>query len=196
VEEMTVPELEDALVEFIAMNTHELRYRSNADSGEPIAPHVYTTFIPRNQVGEIIPGEITTYPAIIVRARQGVQATEYERVTVELLIGVFDDSLNQQGSRDCLQLIERIKQRLREQSIVRSRFPIRMPLNWQINKRASAGPTGEYNSFPYFFGEMQIDFELPVPTSQYDVDRMTPDVMEGRFNVPYIEKAKEEESYE
>jgi hypothetical protein len=193
VEEMTVVELEDALVEFIAMNTHELRYRSNEDSGVMIPPQVYTAFIPRNQVGDIIPGEITTYPAIIVRARQGVQATDYERVTVELLIGVFDNSLDQQGSRDCLQLIERIKQRLREQSIIRTRFPIRMPLNWQVNKRGSEG--AGYNSYPYFFGEMQIDFELPVPTSQYDADRMTPDVMEGRFNVPYIEKAKEE-SYE
>jgi hypothetical protein len=188
---MTCPELEDALVEFIAMNTHELRYRSNAEAGEKIAPHVYCAFIPRNQVGDVIPGEITTYPAIIIRAKQGVQATAYERVTVEFLIGTFDDSLDQQGSRDCLQLIERIKQRIRESNIIRTRFPIRMPLNWQINKRASAGPTGDYNSFPYFFGEIQIDFELPVPTSQYDADKMTPDIMEGRYNVPLIEKAKE-----
>jgi hypothetical protein len=186
---MTAVELEDALVEFIEQNTYELRYRSNADSEKMIAPHVYTAFIPRNQVGEVIPGEITTYPAIIVRARQGVQATDYERVTVEVLIGVFDDSLNQQGSRDCLQLIERIKQRVRESNIIRQRFPVRMPLNWQVNKRGSEG--AGMNSYPYFFGEMQIDFELPVPTSQYDADKMTPDVMEGRFNVPYIEKAKE-----
>lgn len=183
--------MEDSLVEFIAQNTHELRYRSNDESGEPVPPQVYTAWIPRNQVGEIIPGEITTYPAIIVRAKQGVQATDYERVTVELLIGTFDSALDQQGSRDCLQLIERIKQRIRQQNIVRQRFPIRMPLNWQVNKRGSEG--AGMNSFPYFFGEMQIDFELPVAASQYDATKVTPDVMQGPFDVPYIPLEKGEE---
>jgi hypothetical protein len=117
---------------------------------------------------------------------------EYEKVTVELLIGVYDDTRDQQGSRDCLNIIERIKQRLREQDIVRQRFPIRMPLNWQVNKRQT-DKSGEYNAYPYFFGEMQIDFELPTAASQYEADIMTPDVMEGRFNVPMIEK--EEEDY-
>lgn len=181
---MTTPELEDALVEFLAMNTSELRFRSNIETDEEIAPHVYCTFIPRNVVGEIIVGEITTYPAIIVRARAGVQAIDHEMVTVEIIIGTFDDRLNQQGGRDCLNLVERIKQRLREQSIVRERFPIRMPLNWQVNKRISSGSQGgEYNAYPYFFAEMQVDFALPVMASQFETDTMSPDSLPGRFNV-------------
>ena len=182
---MTVVELEDALVEFIAQNTHELRFRSNGESPAMVAPNVYAAFIPRNQVGEIEAGQITAYPAIIVRCRQGVQAIEYERVTVEILLGVFDDSLDQQGSRDALNLVNRIKTRIREASIIRQRFRVVMPLNWQINKRQSAGPTGQYNAYPYYFAEMQVDFELPTPETQYVADSMTPDYMPGRFNVPY-----------
>lgn len=179
---MTVPELEDALVEFIAANTSDMRYRSNVETRRMVAPQVYTVFVPRNTIGEIIPGEITTYPAIIVRAKQGVQAWEYERVTVEVIVGVFDVELDQQGSRDCLQIIERIKQRIRESDIIRQRFPVRMPLNWQINKRMSATGGGDYNAYPYYFGEMQIDFDLSTMGSQYEATTMSPDYGQGRLD--------------
>jgi hypothetical protein len=189
---MTVPELEDALVEFIQMNTSEFRYRSNQETQAKIAPQVYAAFVPRDVVGDIIPGEINHYPAIVVRARQGVQSEkDYERVTVEILIGLFNDELDQgkAGNRDCLQLVERLKQRLREQSIIRQKFPIRMPLNWQIaRKPKAAGGAGGYNTYPYFFGEIQVDFQVPVPPSQYEATYMSPDVMVGRYNVPMKEE--------
>jgi hypothetical protein len=129
-------------------------------------------------VGEIEPGMITTYPAVVVRAKQGVQATNYERVTVELLIGTWDDTVDQQGSRDCLNLVTRIKDRLRETDIIRQRFKVTMPLNWQINKRAG---TGEYNSYPFYFAEMQVDFEMLVPGNQYEATTMSVDSGEGRL---------------
>ena len=70
---MTVFELESALVEFIAMNTAELRYRSNEQTLEVIPPQVYSGYVPRDEVGSIIAGDITLYPAIIVSAQNGVQ---------------------------------------------------------------------------------------------------------------------------
>src|SRR5215475_2538417 len=179
---MTAPELEDALVEFIAANTWELRYRSNNDTDELVAPTVWAAFIPRDTVGEIVPGAITTYPCVIVRAKQGTEAKDHEMVTVELLIGVFDDSPDQQGSRDLLNLITRIKTRMREQSIIRQKFPLRFPLNWQVNKR-SEGSAG-YNNWPYFFGEMQLLFEFTVIDSQYERSAMSPESGEGRYDVP------------
>lgn len=180
---MTTPELEDALVEAIAQITSDMRYRSNNETDELAPIRVYCQFIPRNEVGEVIPGEITAYPAVIVRAKQGVQAIEYERVTVELIIGCWDNSIEQQGGRDVLQIIERIKHGIRHRDIIRQRFPVRMPLNWQINKRAASGPTGDYNSYPYFFGEMQIDFELMTDSNQYDITMMSTDATEGRMEV-------------
>lgn len=180
---MSAPELEDALVEFLAMNTHELRFKSNNETDEPVSPSVYAAFIPRNQVGEVIPGMITTYPAIVVRVRQGIQTVDYEVLTVEILIGIFDESLDQQGSRNCLNLVQRVKDRIREQSIIRERYRLSFPLNWQINKRVTSG---DYNNFPYYFAEMQIDFQDTVMGSQYEPDSSTGDVLPGRFNVPMI----------
>jgi hypothetical protein len=181
---MSAPELEDALVEFIAANVHELRFKSNNETDVVVSPTVYAAFIPRNQVGEVIPGMITTYPAIIVRVRQGMQTVDYEVLSTEILLGVYDDGLDQQGSRDCLNLVQRIKDRIREQSLIRERYRLAFPLNWQINKRASASGGSDYNSFPYYFAEMQIDFQDTVMASQYEVDVHTPDVTPGKFNVP------------
>lgn len=181
---MTAPELEDALVEFIQQNTYELRYKSNAESIILSAPQVRVGFIPRDEVGSIIPGAISSYPMVIVRAKEGVQSWEHEAITIEVLIGTFDDSLDQQGGRDCLQIIERIKSRIREKSIVRDRFDIHMPLNWETNLKTQRIGNTDYNTFPYYFGEMQLLFHIPVPTSQYDANIGTGDVMEGRYDVP------------
>lgn len=182
---MSAPELEDALVEFIKMNTHELRYKSNNETDEEVPPAVYAAFIPRNEVGAVIPGMITTYPAVIVRARQGVHTVDHEVITIELLIGVYDEGLDQTGSRYCLNLVERIKTRIREQSIIRQRYRLDFPLNWQVNKRGSkGGGGGDYSAFPYYFAEMQIDFHDSVPASQYETTSNTPDVNVGRYNVP------------
>jgi hypothetical protein len=192
---MTVPELEDALVEFVAMNTSELRYRSNEMTAGVIAPRVYSGFIARNQVGEIIPGDITTYPAIVIRAKQGVQSQEYEKVTVEMLVGCFDDTKDQQGYRDVMQLVERLKQRIREQSVIRQKFPVRLPLNWQVNKRSSsAGGPSSYNEYPYWFGEIQVDFQLPIPATQYDANSLSTDSGVGRYDVPMLEQVEHYEN--
>ena len=152
---MTVPELEDALCEWMEANTSELTwYRSNDESSQTTAPMIYRGLVARNEVGQVIPGDITVYPGIIVGARSGVQSNHAETVTVEVTVGTFDDSLDRQGYRDAMQLVERIKQRIREQSIVRKRFPLRMPLNWQMVKNASQGV--------YFFATIQLTFELPI----------------------------------
>jgi hypothetical protein len=180
---MTVFELESALVEFIAMNTAELRFRSNEQTFETIAPRVYSGYIPRDEVGAIIPGEITVYPAIIVSAQNGVQDLDCETVTVNITIGCFDGELDQQGYRDCCNLLQRLKDRFRETDILRERFPLSKDhflLNWQMNKKY--GGRGEVNSYPYFFAEMQITFELPVPESQFELATWDGDVTPGRYN--------------
>jgi hypothetical protein len=192
---MTIFQLEDALVEFVIQNTSELRYVSNNESGTDIdsmiAPRVWAGYIPRNSVGAILPGEITTYPAIILSAKRGVQPLHdgwnSEMVDVEMVIGLYDPLAvegadvvqDQQGYRDIQNLVQRLKDRFREVSIIRERFPIRMPLKWEIN-RFFGGEATTY--FPYYFGDMLLTFELPVMTSQYDVDKMTADTTPGRYN--------------
>lgn len=180
---MTVFELESALVEFIESNTAELRYLSNEQSSEMIAPRVYSGFIPRDEVGAIIPGEITVYPAIIVNAQLGSQQVNGpEVVTVNIIIGCFDAELDQQGYRDCCNLVQRLKDRFREVDVINEAFALSKEnflLNWQLNRRVLAGTA---NSYPYFFAEMQINFDLPVMMTQFDLGIWDGDVTPGRYN--------------
>ena len=175
---MTIFELEDALVEFIAANTAEMRFRSNEQTYDVIPPQVYSGFVPRDEVGGVIPGEITVYPAIIVCAQTGAQDLDCETVTVQITIGCFDAELDQQGYRDCCNIIQRLKDRFRETDIIREKFALskeRFLLNWQMNKRYGG-------AFPYFFAEMQVNFELPVFSNQFDLGAWDGDVTPGRYN--------------
>ncbi len=106
---MTIYELEDALVEFFIQQTSDLAYMTSNEQAPDIkiAPQVRSGFIPRNEAGEIIPGEPSSYPSIVLFAREGEQRDlpgsqldsgwNVELVTVEVLVGTFDSSLDQQG---------------------------------------------------------------------------------------------------
>jgi hypothetical protein len=180
---MTVFELESAIVEFIAQNTSELRFRSNEQTDETVPPAVWSGFIPRDEVGSIIPGDITVYPAIIVNAQTGTQHIDHEVVTVGIIIGCFDAKLDQQGYRDCCNLVQRLKDRFREVDVINKAFSFSKEnflLNWQMNKRLVAA--GGTNSFPYFFAEMQINFDLPIMSPQFDLGIWDGDVTPGRYN--------------
>lgn len=183
---MTIYELEDALVEFTASITVDFRFRSNEQQAPDtlIPPQVYSGFIPRNEVGEIIPGDISVYPAIILNAVKGEQTWESELTTVNFIIGCFDDTRDQQGYRDVANVIQRLKDGFRFSDIIRDSFPIRMPLKWANNKRYSA--QGGTNSYPYFFGEMDLIFEMEIAASQFDATFYTGDVNEGQFRRPHL----------
>lgn len=195
---MTVFELESALVEFVAQNTSEFRFQSNEQSEETTCPAVWSGFIPRDEVGSIIPGDITVYPAVIVNAQSGTQASkgEGELVTVSIVIGCYDANLDQQGYRDCCNVLQRLKDRFREIDIIREAFPLRYPLNWQMNKKYGSSGSPAINAYPYFFAEMQLIFELTGMTSQFDLGAWDGDVTPGRYNTvpiptpPPLEHAK------
>jgi hypothetical protein len=174
-------ELIDALVEFIGQNTSELtrfRYSERTETRDAvIAPNVFAGFVPRNEVGEVDPTGVKRYPAIIV-SFLGVDPPsddvwEYEIANIQLTIGIFDDNKDQQGWRDCVLLAERIDDRIREQSILRQRFILQMPIKWGINK---------WNTHPYWFASMGLSFSLPVPTSQFAVNAHTGDTLGGMYD--------------
>jgi hypothetical protein len=185
---MNVFELEDALVEFIEQNTSELK-RFHYSERQPlrdnvIVPNVFAGFVPRNQVGEIDPTGIKRYPAIIINARKGGPPTngdspwECEFVYVSVIVGTFDDNKEQQGYRDCQLLVQRINDRVREQSIIRQRFQIQMPLIWEINRTYTSGQ----NAFPYWFGDLTLIFRMPVMTSQFAPNAYTGDTLGGMYD--------------
>lgn len=182
---MTVFELEDAVVEFCAQNTSDFRLRSNESTTELVSPSVWSGFVSRDEVGAVVPGDITAYPAVIVSAQSGTQdsPTENEMVTVSIIVGCFDPELTQQGYRDCTNVVQRLKDRFREIDIIDERYPVRHPIRWQITGRSNT----QTNGFPYYFGELSVAFEMiPAMSSQFEVDIGTGDTTPGRYNATPI----------
>lgn len=180
---MNTYELEDALVEFIAQNTSILvRFRYDEVDKGVKAPNVYSGFVPRNEVGEVDPGGFKRYPGVIVNAKTGISNPESpwdsELVTVSIVVGTLDFDKDQQGYRDVQLLTCLIKDRLQEESIIRERFPIKMPIKWEINKKYTSGQ----NSYPFYFGDIVALFEMPVMTSQYAPNAYTGDYLRGIYN--------------
>ena len=132
-------------------------------------------------MGAILAGDISTYPAIIVSAQAGNQAEldGYDEVTVAIIIGCYDGSLDQQGYRDCVNLVQRLKDRFCEVNIIRERFPVFPPITWRLNPRGGAGAT---NVYPYFFAEMTVAFGLPVNENQFNCTVGDGDITPGRYN--------------
>jgi hypothetical protein len=180
---MTIVELEDAVTEFVKANTSDFRFASNEDTTELVEPHVWSGFVPRDAVGEIAPGDISTYPAIIVHVNAGEMVIDQETTSINIMVGCFDANRDQQGYRDCCNVVQRLKDRFREVDIIRERFIWAPPLTWTINRRI--GNEG-MNAFPYFFADMTVHFLLPVMMTQYDVTAVDGDVTPGRYNITPI----------
>jgi len=197
---MTIYELEDALTEFFEMQTSDMAYMSSNEETPNlmIAPQVRSGFIPRNEAGEIIPGDITVYPSIIVTVKEGEQRDlpgshidsgwNVEMVTVEVLIGTFDANRDQQGYRDCMNIVQRLKERVRIQDFIRQRYAVRMPISYRLNRKYVG--QGGMNSFPYFFAEMHFTFAMEVADTQYDATKLSGQEGEGIFDqypIPSVE---------
>jgi hypothetical protein len=175
---MTIYELEDATTEFVKANTSDFRFASNDETTALSEPRVWSGFVPRDEVGQIVPGDISTYPAIVINVHSGEMAIAQEVTSLSIIVCCFDANRDQQGYRDCVNVVQRLKDRFREVDIIRERFIWTPPLSWSINRHLGTG----VNAFPYFFADMTVHFLLPVMMTQYDVTAVDGDVTPGRYN--------------
>ncbi len=91
------------------------------------------------------------FPYIIVRANQGeIETIEGEQeIEFYLLIGVYDNSLDNQGHKDVLNIIQDIYERFSKCAILDHRYECAMPIDWVLQ---------DEESYPYYFGAMTLNF--------------------------------------
>ncbi len=90
-------------------------------------------------------------PYIIVRVEDGKIDTIEGDQTIEvyLLIGVYDDDLNNQGYKDVLNIIQKIYERFSKNPILSRMYECVMPIEWAMQ---------EEESYPYYVGGMSLNF--------------------------------------
>ena len=95
-------------------------------------------------------------PYIIVRILDGKIKgwVEAQEVQVMLLLGCFDDNLNNDGHETLLELIQKISERFLKNPILANQFVFlndeQHPFEWALQ---------EEESFPYYFGAISMTFK-------------------------------------
>ena len=97
-------------------------------------------------------------PYIVVRVLDGKVKgwVEAQEVQVMLILGCFDDNINNDGHEILLELIQKIEERFLKNPILSKQFMFlndeQHPFEWALQ---------EEESFPYFFGAISMSFRTP-----------------------------------
>ncbi len=91
------------------------------------------------------------YPYIIVRVVEGEikEIEDDQAVETMILIGIYDNDLNNQGYKDVLNIIQKIYERFSKNAILNRRYECVMPIEWVLQ---------EEESYPYYIGGMTLNF--------------------------------------
>jgi hypothetical protein len=98
------------------------------------------------------------FPCIIVKFDEGTDKEENTsdatRVTVRILVGVYDESPDCQGYRDVMNIIEMIRQDLLTTRYLDRKYKLEMPFKWYLF---------EDQPWPVFFGQIETVWETGRP---------------------------------
>lgn len=129
-------------------------FRFLDESGETTKVNIYQQSLPIPS-GEDDP---EPFPYIVVRAEYGGKSSPQnpETIKVGFIIGVYDDNLNNQGHKDVLLMIDRIRQMFERNPLLCKKYyrlhAEQHPINWTLQ---------DEDSHPYFFGGIEMTFALP-----------------------------------
>lgn len=96
------------------------------------------------------------YPYAIVRVQEGKIETidGAQSVAAFIILGVYDESLQNQGHKDVLNMIQKIYERFAKNAILAGKYELLHPIEWTLQ---------EEESYPYFIGGMALNFStLPI----------------------------------
>lgn len=146
--------LQDALVADLQKLLKNRRYKT--PDGGTAALSVFSQNLPK-RVSE---DDDDPFPYIIARIDSGDIDTQTDpyKVAVFLLIGIFDDDAKNQGHRAVLEIMEVIQQHYEETPLLDGQFTFTDPFHWALQ---------DEESYPYFFGGVEVNFALPAPRRKW-----------------------------
>lgn len=117
--------------------------------GELIPLHVFEQHLPEKPQEDI-----SLFPYIIVQLLEGEQQAVSEPHTVKVLfiIGVYDESSDNQGNKEVMAIINKIFEDLGKRPIQSRRFELTFPIRWGLHEEDVA---------PYFFGAVETTWSAP-----------------------------------
>lgn len=130
---------------------------SNGGNSSPV---VYDAFVPKKRRGETDP----KLPFIVVRPSKGEdlppEMNAYHS-TVEAMLLIAVHRPDEEGYRDVVAIIEKIRQRLLTNPIFGKRFRVERPVAWEIS---------EDETWPNWYGVMTLQVTIPQPIELLNTD--------------------------
>lgn len=72
---------------------------------------------------------------------------------IAFIVGLYDEDDNYQGYKDVMNIIEKVKQRLKTKRFYSNQFELKLPLKWVIH---------EEDIYPYYFGGIESSWKMPI----------------------------------
>lgn len=145
---MTPLELQDELIEEIKRILDGYLYKS--PDGERIPMNVLAQGIPVPETDE----EDDPVPYVIVRLNSGKDEgsrDSFNGVRLVIIIGIYDDGLENQGHRDIMNVIQKIYERFHKTPDLNGKAVYAGEFNWAMQ---------EDTYYPYFFGACTLTFNI------------------------------------
>ncbi|WP_088227789.1 hypothetical protein [Desulfosporosinus sp. FKB] len=148
---MIPTELQDVLVKEMGSLFSGMQLK-NPD-GEYVAVNIYPQCLPVPKKDEH-ENTISPFPYVVVRIQEGEGVDEESGDTCKLMfvVGTFDDDESNQGHKDVLNVLEKIRQHLFKKRIFNKQFECVYPYKWTVN---------EEDVCPYYFGGMETNWTVP-----------------------------------
>lgn len=146
---MTPLMLQEALAEEIERLLSDNLYKKPGTK-ELVPINVFLQSIPVNETDE----EDSPVPYVIVRLNSGKDAGTRDSnhaVKLVVIIGIWDDSLESQGHRDVMNIIDKIYYRFQTNPNLNGVAVHSGEFNWALQ---------EDGYYPYFFGACTLDFHI------------------------------------
>lgn len=145
----TTKDLEDELVPWLEALLEQVRLKD--PTGEFKSPKIYKHDLPVPMTDD--DSELSYYPYVIIRVTGGKisdwNADLTKALTVQFLIGVYDNDPERKGHDDVLNIIQRIENKLGTTRRVNN-FALGSDFQFAL---------GDTDTHPYYFGGIQTTFE-------------------------------------
>lgn len=149
-----VAELKELFQPFLYKVPMDLEDLDTGDGGaaasKRVPLNVYSQALPVQQSDE----EEDPVPYLIVRLSSGEDpggGSSFNTVKLVIIIGIWDDALDNQGHRDVLNIIQKIYERFSKNPCLNHRSVYTGEFNWAAQ---------EDGYFPYFFGACSMSFNI------------------------------------
>ena len=147
---MTARELQHDLAADLLRIFKDRRYLN--PRGERAHLQVFKQNLPKREHGD----DEDPFPYIIVRLDTGGVDTQIDphRIQVILVIGIYDDDLENNGHEAVLEILEVIQEHYEALPVLNGKFRMEDPFFWALQ---------DEESYPYFYGAAQMTWSASAP---------------------------------